>query len=621
MIRSRPKDKHRIRVQNRLFFGIFLLLYAGYFWLRIDPEISFFLQQPAFYFTPQFIRPFLLYPGGLLEALSALLMQCGLIPPLGALVLSAVFVAIALLTRVWIRAAGGGSSPLVFAFPPVVFLFIRHHAYEYPMTQTLGLLAALAAFAFFHGIQRRSILGSWTVFLLLFPLLFYCCGGPALCFALLCVLTVFTDGSRKPNRRVWTALVIAAVAGATTLLFAPRFMIATLGDSVRIHLAPFSVAHGGWVSWALIGYYPLVFVVIRLMRIQAIRKPLRKMRTVSRSAGFQFALLLILHGAAALYAFDGQIKDNLSIQLDAHERRWDGVLKRTRGQERLQVYSAVQRNRALYHTGRLLDSMFVCDQSWGTQGLFYPQEYGYVYPLQISDLFYDLAHITESQHWAYEAQAVHPDSPWNLQRLIQTHILKGNLPAARRHLLMLTRSLFFTGWTRRYQAYLEHPPKIMQDEALRETFNRMPNDDFFVHSAAPGDDLKALLRSNPDNRMAFEYLMALGLLSKNLALIVEYTPFLIRFGYAHIPTHLEEAFLIYLTSDPEHRLVLPGYRIRQRTADRFTSYLQIRQAHRKDPGRMRQALSEAHAASYWFYYDFIRRRDIDALPVPQIGAP
>jgi len=66
-----------------------------------------------------------------------------------------------------------------------------------------------------------------------------------------------------------------------------------------------------------------------------------------------------------------------------------------------------------------------------------------------------------------------------------------------------------------------------------------------VYSLLREKTLLWLLEKNSQNRMAFEYLMAWYLLNKSLSRLVQKIELLPDLGYTELPTHYEEAALIY----------------------------------------------------------------------------
>jgi hypothetical protein len=266
--------------------------------------------------------------------------------------------------------------------------------------------------------------------------------------------------------------------------------------------------------------------------------------------------------------------------------------------------------------------MFEWPQTWGTAGLLIPQEYGYVLPLAISDLFFEMGHVTESQHWAYEAQAVNENSPRNLERLFMTHLLKGNPRIAARYLFHLKHSPLYGSRTSVFEALLREPSLILKDPDLAQIYNRMPASDFIVRNAYPEDDLVNLLKSNPANRMAFEYLMAWRLLSRQVEEIALESNRLALFRYTHIPRHIEEALLIHMVSKSLESLTITGYAIRKQTIDRFKEFLDAARKIQGDRNMKAQALYAQFRDTYWFYYYYHIERgrgDIELQPLSMPG--
>jgi len=601
------------------FAFLLFILYFGYFLFRIEPELYFMHQQPAFYGSPQYLHLYLNHPGGFLSAMAALFSQFYLIPALGALMISILFLGIALTTRYWMRAIGIKQYSFFLSWVPVVLVFAMHHEYGYPLAGTIGLFIPLFFFTILHLISKARPFLFQAIAFLIFPLIYFLCGGPAFVFVLLCILFGLSIHEKRQGLHLVMIGLLLILAGLMPFFPIERIMMAPLRERVLHHLLFSFPSHLSWISCLIYGFYPLMYILSRWHIIRPLEHRTPRIANKPIHVIVQFAAVMVLSALVAGFTFDLESKTNLSVELSAREHRWEDVLQIAQERSTPHFYTAIQVNRALYHTGRLLEVMFSSSQTWGMHGLFYPQEYGYVYPIQISDLYFDLAHINESQHWAYEAQAIYRQSPWNLQRLIQTHLLKGNLSAAKRYLYTLQRSPFYKNRADTYLQMTEHPSAILRDPVLKNKATLMPGSDFITHTAIPRDDLEALLTQNPDNRMAFEYLMALGLLSKQLELVSKYTDWVSRNGYDHIPTHLEEAYLVYLTSDPSHNLSIHGYQIRQKTAERYRDYLTIASRYKSDPEQMRAALQARHGNTYWFYYMFHQQRDIDEMPIPPLG--
>ena len=161
--------------------------------------------------------------------------------------------------------------------------------------------------------------------------------------------------------------------------------------------------------------------------------------------------------------------------------------------------------------------------------------------------------------------------------------------------------------------------KQIQDPYLKQKFNWMPDKDFIVHTASPHDDLKALLKNNPNNKMAFEYYMAHCLLTRQLSQINRYKNYLSLFKYQHIPTHLEEAFLIDKLLKKSRETIVAGYQIRRNTILKFNEFIRAVNKYRRDNKMMIKVLSKDFGRTYWFYYYFHQERNKKEISIPALS--
>ena len=615
-----------------LLYGIFFTLTFLYILLLVEPELYFQHQEPAFYFESQFFSRYTVYPGGILEYFSAFFAQYYLIPVIGTIIIVLSLLGITLLTKYFLYQIKNSVSAGFIHFIPAILLIMIHGEYDHSLAGTFGLLFALLIYAAYNLIPIHQVLIRTILYILLMPLLYYICAGPAFFFALLCILFIFINDSQKFMLCILQTSLFLIIALSLPFISFKDFTIAPLYEKLTHNLIIPGNYRQEWLPFLLYGFYPLSFLILRMSHIQrrlniSFYKKITgfwQVRIVPFWSGFlefifNLAGLLILSGIAIYFSYDPVMKINHQVIFKAHDQKWDQVLLIAQNQKPIHFITDVQVNLALYHRDLLLENMFSYPQDWGSIGLLIPQEYGHVFPLQISDLFFDLGFITESQHWAYEAQALHKDSPWNLQRLFLTHLLKGNSSAARRYLYYLDRSLVFQKWINRQKIYLDDLSAIKQDSYLQQKFNWMPRRDFIAHTGDPDSDLKALLENNPDNKMAFEYYMAHCLLTRQLNQISSYRNYLTSFRYRHIPTHLEEAFLIYLFSKKSRESIVAGYQIRRATINKFNEFIKIVNRYRRDKKLMIKVLREGFSKTYWFYYYLHQERNKKEISIPALS--
>jgi hypothetical protein len=192
-----------------------------------------------------------------------------------------------------------------------------------------------------------------------------------------------------------------------------------------------------------------------------------------------------------------------------------------------------------------------------------------------------------------------------LEELAWINIIKGYPATARVYLNALNRDLVYhgraqsllrgldRGFTPEQTAYIEQIRSCMRDETAGVT------------GAEPVDEtLAALVKHNPHNRMAFEYLMACYLLTGQVDKVAANMGRLRDLGYPRIPTLYEEAILIYYGSH-EREVDLAKYNISRETLQRYEAFVQTAntmQPQNKDAVLNR--LVHDFGTSYFFYYTF-----------------
>jgi hypothetical protein len=118
--------------------------------------------------------------------------------------------------------------------------------------------------------------------------------------------------------------------------------------------------------------------------------------------------------------------------------------------------------------------------------------------------------------------------------------------------------------------------------------------------------LEVSLASNPNHRMAFEYLMAYYLMDLDLKKAMACLPVLDHFSYAHLPRSYEEALLLYQVVTGV-QVDLKGHSVRAETAARFSQFASaLRKAEGKVEGQT--AITDSFGDTYWYYYFAVQNR-------------
>jgi hypothetical protein len=274
------------------------------------------------------------------------------------------------------------------------------------------------------------------------------------------------------------------------------------------------------------------------------------------------------------------------------------VLTVAAGLQALSPASELRLHLALYHTGRLLQDLFSFTNH--TIWTLLPDlRHGLNVCRPQSETLLELGQINVAEHFAHEALEYEGDRPDLLRLLGHINVLKDRPKAARVFLSSLHQVPFHRQWAASRLRDLESDPGLSGDRELAQARSRMVSTDQ-VHIDLPSELLlRQLLEANRTNKMAFDYLMAEYLLTRQLDKIAEAAGRFSQFGYSGIPLHCEEAILLYSQTKEGTQVDLQGLSIRPETLRRFQ---QFREAARNENAEGRRALARDFGDTFWFHY-------------------
>ncbi len=623
--------------------AVFVPLYT-YVWLVVDPLLIHHFQCQIFQAEVGFFGEFLSRPAGLIGYVSALLGQLYFWPWAGAMVITATILAACLAGGAFLSAVTPRSAWWVslLAAAPLVSL---HTSYDYPLHVSLAAAVALASSA---GFVRLPLHRSWVrvaVFLLLSVAVYYVAGAAMLLFALLCGLYELLVARR------WIVGSVGTAVSAGVPYAAARCVL--LLDVGGAYSQPLSFGYEIGVPVASIGLYAIFPIATIAL---AFREPIvllaragwrricprrggqgardgncrtssagpsspqtRGSAAASRRRGrLGWALgtlaLPALCGASAWASLDAGKRSVLRIDYLARQEDWQALLREVRRLPLKHVDPDVVCNtdRALFHTGRLPHDMFAYPHHSGMPGLTLFLGTGYIPEngricMKTSDLLFELGHINEAEHMAYEALEFIGNRPHLLKRLFMVYVLKGQPVAARTYLAALEKSPLHAKEARRYRRLLRQDPRLATLKEIAVIRPLMPTTDSRPWSTTE-QLLLHLLHQNPRNRMAFEYLMAHYLLHGRPDKVAWNIGHLRHFGETEIPRHYEEAIALYgylLRARKQVRPIpLHGLRLRPGAQRRLEEFLELKIRLAIDRKRAEEALENVYADSYYFYYFF-----------------
>jgi hypothetical protein len=582
------------RIWPLLFATGLLAFHFLYALLRIQMQLVYQAQEPVFFFDLRFAKDFLTYPGGVNELCSRFYSEFFYYSWTGAAALILLFGAIAWVLRRLIQSLHGRRPVLYLHWVPSILLIALHSDYNYPPALSLGLLWVLLGMLLYVRLAFLHPAGRAPLFCLLQVTLYYVTAGQAFLFSLVAV-----GYELLRQRRIAPALFYAAFAALLPYAGASTVFMLHLPDAYTTNLISCGKYHLGWPARALYACLPLLLLVSGLMPGRKDTAPVTGSIAARVIPG---AGLLVLAVTAAICSYDKTSERVLSIDYYARRQDWKNVLAVASQTTLNPDYIQYQANRALYHCGLLGDNLFYFVQHFRGKSLFLQSDASLILPLQHSDLFLDLGYVNEAQHWAHEAVSIRGDLPWNLQRLVEVNLLKGDRVVAAKYLDMLRKTLWFRGWANDHRKYLADANAILTDPRLSRIKSNMPASDFLAPLIDPESCLTDMIK-NPANKMAFEYYMARCLLDGNLSEFVKYLPRMSDLGYSRIPRHFEEAILIFLQLTGPRNIVPSGLQISEETKRRFSDFNRILTKHNRNRDAAYSELLP-YRDTYWFYAQY-----------------
>jgi hypothetical protein len=257
----------------------------------------------------------------------------------------------------------------------------------------------------------------------------------------------------------------------------------------------------------------------------------------------------------------------------------------------------------LYYTGQLGDQLFACPQNYYTGDLIFSEVHGgNVVFMDRAEMCLELGLVNVAEKIAYEFLGGADDSPFILKQLATINIVKGQIETARVFLRALSRNLVYGKEAGDILQRLESDPLLEKDERIKHLRSvMMATDD--IYGSYDETWLEELLQRNRYNKMAFEYLMAYYLMTKQLGKIAENLPRLDDFGYENIPRHYQEAIVLYMAMTKKN-VDLGGRKISADTIKQYNDFNRIGEQVSYDGNVAWRALAPRFGRTYYFYFTF-----------------
>lgn len=606
-------------VADWILFPLFFLAV----WLWVVPSIDY--AYPGFWrfvplkgYTGWFLSDVPYGPGKLSLSLASIVAPSLASPFTGALVITAIAYVVCFLTGQVLSAFGLKRTSGLKYVPAMILLFQYGYVIN-PLPISISVIIGLTAIRFYQ-IAGKSVPRTRIIVFLAFAGVVITAAIEA--FLIFVAVCIASECVVKRNYIVGfiEAAIAACLPAAITLLFFP-FNVPAQSYTRMVPQFPEHCSFIGFLPLLFWLFFPCIGI------IAIIKKPIGTLgavfkRKIDQTAVAQIArngvYRGIMLGALMAFATAGIIGFNHEVLtlVRPHAamnhamvlRDWDRLLDEA-GKipvRNLNDPAIHLIDRALYHKGRLLEDLFKLPQSpnallpyhlskrmksLGPADRFWGLFWG-------GWTYFELGFVNTAEHYALEAlsQIYYPPQ---LQLLAMIYSAKAMPEAGRTCLMALSKDPAYHSWAATNLAAMESPKKTSGTQEIESARSFAMSDEFIMPESPP---LADLFRENRNNRMAFEYLIAMFLILRQVDSVNTYCKWFRELDYPKIPRPVQEAIVLSMFIT-EKKPELFGYRLDDEAMASFERFFAV--LYKKYGGRTAEACDDMAAAfgdSYYFYY-------------------
>lgn len=611
--------------------NLFILLTIVAAWLItnsvIKPFLHYHFQQTAFNTGIEFFRSFYSYPGGIADYLAEFVAQFFSFNSLGSLLIVAIaslqgFIVLNIVDRF---VGKGTFNYTIFSLILILGIVVLCD-YRYPYYASIRLLFAFVFTWLFSLINAKYSRLSVVFWLVLAILLFYLANGFVVLVYALSTAFIFILTNKE---RIWLAVipVFLFLAGLIPYLGYKYLFQITIRNIYGITMVKppeqltYTPGLPVYLYYSLLPAVLLVLLIFLKFPVMVKNSNPIKGKAVEKISLFKklhvLAFIQVLFCAGCGYFLFFKSYDALKIKLftieyDASIGKWAEILKLAKEIDHYDYRVNFQVNRAYSHLGTLPAQLFNYPQLLGVYGLFVNtgMQIGSS-DIPVSDLYFDLGFMSESLHWAFEAQTLQPFSPRILKRLVMINLINRKYKLADEFLKVLDRNMLYHDWVDNYKKYVSDTTLCANDLVIAEK-RRFTLRKSVVNSGI-SNSLKLLVETNRNNRMAYDYLLSYYLLDSRLAEFVENLQYYNLYNLTKLPSSWEEALALYMVRTKTiPKFVLPET-ISKDCIQRFKKFNTIINQYKGDIHAAQNTLAMDFSGTYWYYMLYLSPKVTNAL--------
>jgi hypothetical protein len=597
------KDKSAIyKIFEYIYIFIFAIFAAGWlFYHNRYHIISAHEELQLFRAEQSYFHDYITRPGGLIKYIGSFLTQFYHFHWLGVWIIVLSIVSAAVLLAVACRQKKDTAGFILLLLFPLFLLFSVAAIYFNP-AEILGLVFTLAVFLTSNIFHRKNLKTGFRIGidLLLCGIVCLIAGGNALLFTILVLIRELKE--KKSYLYMLSLIAFAAVLPCFLHFF--------------VFVATWRVGYFALTPWEYTGsipfnqQYAVAWLLIPLA-FQGKFSPKFVSKLLDKINPWVWALfyaaVVFSTGFWGIKKFTDREGETICrMAYHAEYGEWDKVLAAGSLYNREKCNPAITyfTNLACSEKGTLASEMFNYSQP-GTVGLFLEWDVlKYQYMWYIGELFYTMGIIPEAEHCAFESMisSFFEYGSRPLRRIVYTSMLRRDTGEFNKYIRFFETSPVYRKWAlqqrEEYEKYANDTTYVIPGLPRYAKYN-----DFYADHSQSEYNLIVLLRTETQNKKAFEYLLASILAQKDMPLFLSaMNKYYFLMGYEQMPRHLEEAMLICQVLYEDKADLISKFPISEAATEGFLKY---NDEVKKNTGiRAANFLKKSFGNTYWYYYQY-----------------
>lgn len=521
-----------------------LLFIIAIFWFWGMPYksvLSYQEQYQLFLFDNDYFFSHIVLPGGFASYIAEFITQFYYYPLIGAVELTLLYILIQQLTWIILRQNGTGEImyPISFVLPLLLWFVMGDE--NVMLCFVVSLIATLFSMYGYNIVRAytKRLLIRCLILLLWIPFSYWLFGAFVFAFVLYVILIEIKGECLK--RCVLFSLFLISYIVIIELISSLflQYPLSRLLEGINYYRYPTMVP----VLLPIVMFVAAMLPIIVSFKIN-VKKPFTYIVT-------ECLVLLVLGVFSIKCNYDNLKYDLIDYDYLVRTAQWDEIIKKEEAKPAKTPMGVACVNFALSQTGQMGNRLFEFYQN-GKEGLLPPFEGDFTSPLSTSDIYFKLGAVNTSQQYIFEAQEAIPNfnkSGRCIKRLVETNLVNGNYVVASKYLRILKKTMFYRDWAEKTFALLSD--KAVNEHVIYGKLRKLQiTHDFLFNNDNTEYLLGQLETQNPNNKMAYDYLISWYLLDRKLDKFIKVFPLGKYAGLDYISIYYQQALLYFWT---QHR--------------------------------------------------------------------